>query len=80
LAIRGFGTYPWLMRSKPIELPPEVAKAFVKDMRAFFAAGGSGAKADGIAAMRLHALKQHYSGKLKLHEVKLLFHQMKDYL
>jgi hypothetical protein len=49
-------------------------------MRAFFAAGGSGAKADGIAAMRLHALKQHYSGKLKLHEVKLLFHQMKDYL
>jgi hypothetical protein len=26
--------------SKPIEQPPEVAKAFVRDMRAFFAAGG----------------------------------------
>jgi hypothetical protein len=27
------------MPSKPIELPPEVAKAFVADMRAFFARG-----------------------------------------
>jgi hypothetical protein len=45
------------MPSKPIELPPEVARAFVRDMRAFFAAGGTGAKADGIAAQQLHALK-----------------------
>ena len=30
------------MPSKPIELPPEVAKAFVRDMKAFFAAGGTG--------------------------------------
>jgi hypothetical protein len=27
------------MPSKPIELPPEVAKAFVRDMHAFFNAG-----------------------------------------
>jgi hypothetical protein len=54
------------MPAKPIELPSEVAEAFVRDMRAFFAAGGTGVKADGIAAMQLHALKQHYKGKLRL--------------
>jgi len=30
------------MPSKPIELPSEVAKAFVRDMRAFFAADSIG--------------------------------------
>ena len=58
------------MPAKPIELPPEVAKAFVRDKKAFFAAGGTGVKADGIAAMQLHALKLHYSGKLRLTDVK----------
>ena len=43
-------------------------------MRAFFAAGG---RADGIAAMQLHALKEHYSGKLWLIDVKEMFLQMK---
>jgi hypothetical protein len=51
----------------------------VRDMRAFFAAGGTGVKADGIAAMQLHALKQHYSGKLKLTDVKEMFVQLKDH-
>ena len=66
------------MPSKPIDLPPEVAKAFVRDMKAFFAAGGTGVKADGIAAMQLHALCEHYSGKLKLTDAQELFLQMKD--
>jgi hypothetical protein len=70
--------YPWLMPSKPIELPPAVAIAFVRDMRAFFKAGGTGPKADGIAAMQLHALKEHYSGKLRLTDVKEMFLQMRD--
>jgi hypothetical protein len=35
-------------------------------MHAFFRAGGTGVKADGIAAQQLHALKQHYNGKLRL--------------
>jgi hypothetical protein len=65
------------MPSKPLELPPEVAKAFVRDMRAFFAAGGTGVKADGIAARQLHALKEHYSGKLPLIDLKEMFLQMK---
>jgi hypothetical protein len=71
--------YPWLTPSKPIELPPEVAKTFIDDMRAFFAVGGTGVKAVAIAAQQLHALKEHYSGKLKLHDVKEMFVQMKDH-
>ena len=67
------------MPSKPIELPPEVARAFVRDMKAFFKAGGTGVKADGIAAMQLHALKQHYSGKLRITDVKRMFVEMKDH-
>jgi hypothetical protein len=34
-------------------------------------------KADAIAA-QLHALKQHYKGKLKLTDVKEMFLQMRD--
>jgi hypothetical protein len=59
------------MPSKPIELPTEVAKAFVRDMQAFFKAGGTGVRAD--AAQQLHALKQHYKGKLRLIDVKEMF-------
>ena len=66
------------MPAKPLDLPLDVAKAFVRDMRAFFAAGGTGVKADGIAAMQLHALRQHYSGKLRLTDVKEMFRQMRD--
>ena len=65
------------MPRKPIELPPEVANAFVRDMRAFFAEK-NGVKADGIAARQLHALKEHYKGKLKLHDVRAVFYQMRD--
>jgi hypothetical protein len=61
------------MPRKPIELPPEAAKAFVRDMRAFFKAGGTGVKADGIAANQLHALKQHYNGKLRLTDINAMF-------
>jgi len=37
------------MSRKPLELPPDVARVFVRDMRAFFAEK-NGIKADGIAA------------------------------
>lgn len=66
---------------KPIELPLGVAKAFVKDMRAFFAAGGTGAKADEIAASQLHALRAWQGPrekKLHLIDVKQMFLEMKD--
>jgi hypothetical protein len=64
------------MPSKPIELPPEVAKAFVRDMRAYFAEKGH--KADETAARQLQSLKQHYSGKLQLTDVKEMFHRKKE--
>ena len=66
------------MPRKPIELPPAVARAFVKDMRAFFAEPNA-IKRDEIAARQLWALKQHYRGKLRITDVYEMFVQMKDY-
>jgi hypothetical protein len=43
------------MPSKPTELPPQVAKAFVRDMRAFFRAETQ-LEQDEIAARQLHSL------------------------
>ena len=60
-------------------MPPEVAKAFVRDMKAFFAAGYDKIKADAIAAQQLHALRQRYKGKLRITDVKEMFLQMKDH-
>ncbi len=52
------------MPPKRIEIPAEAAHSFADDMQAFFGEK-DGIRADGIAAKRLHALKQHYSGKRK---------------
>jgi len=49
-------------------------------MRAFFACGHDPIKADGIAAMQLHALKQHYNGKLRLTDIKAMFAEMRDHV
>jgi hypothetical protein len=70
--------YIWFVPRKPIELPLAVARAFVKDMRAFLVEKNA-IKRDEIAARQLHALKQHYTGKLRLFDVKEMFLQMKDY-
>ena len=64
--------------TKKLELPPDVARRFVEDMRAFFAEPNA-IKRDEIAARQLHALKQHYSGKLRLFDVKTMFLEMKDH-
>jgi hypothetical protein len=53
------------MPLKPIELPPAVARRFVEDMHAFHAEPNA-IKAGEIAARQLHALQQHYTGKLRL--------------
>jgi hypothetical protein len=66
------------MLRKPIELPAAVAPRFVEHMRAFHAEP-DGHKADEIAARQLHALRQHYTGKLRLSDVKEMFEQMKDH-
>ncbi len=63
----------------PIDLPPAVARAFIRDMRAFFAAGHDTIKAEAIAAQQLHLLKEHYGGKLRLNDVKEMFYAMRDH-
>ena len=73
----GSGAYICSMPRKPIELPPAVARRFVEDMRAFFTETSS-IKKDEIAARQLHALRQHYAGKLKLTDVREMFLQMRD--
>jgi hypothetical protein len=65
------------MHRKPLELPPAVARAVVRDMRAFFKAKGH--EADAIAAMQIHALRQHYDGKLRLTDINEMFVQMRDH-
>jgi hypothetical protein len=68
------------MPRKPIDLPPAVARRFVKDMLAYFAEPNS-IKRDEIAARQLHALRQ-YQGprekKLRLVDVIEMFRQMRD--
>jgi hypothetical protein len=46
-------------------------------MHAFFAEKNA-IKADAIAAQHLHALRQHYAGKLRLTDVKEMFLRMRD--
>jgi len=68
------------MPSEPIELPPQVAKAFVRDKRAFFKAKDQ-LKQDEIAARQLHALhafQRPREKKLRLADVKQMFLQMRD--
>jgi len=69
------------MPSKPIELPPRVAKAFVNDMRAFLATPNT-LKQDEIAARQLQALNEHRrprDKKLRLADAKEMFLQMRDH-
>jgi hypothetical protein len=68
------------MPSKPIELPPRVAQAFVQDMRAFFAAPNM-LKQDEIAVRQLQALNEFRrprDKKLRLADVKQMFLQMRE--
>ncbi len=66
------------MPSKPIELPPAIARRFVEDMRAYCIETNR-IKQDEIAARQLHALRQHYVGKPRLTDVKEMFVQTMDH-
>jgi hypothetical protein len=64
---------------KPLELPPAVARAFVKDMKAYFAEENR-YKQDEIALRQLHALWEFQGPrekKLRLSDVKAMFVEMK---
>jgi hypothetical protein len=68
------------LRRTPLVLPPDVARGFFKDLRAFLAEKNT-VKADGIAVRQLQVLRE-YQGprekKLRLSDVKEMFLQMKD--
>jgi hypothetical protein len=68
------------MIRKPLDLPPAVARAFIKDMREFFAEE-NGHKRDEIAARQLSALNE-FRGRqekpLRLSDVKQMFLAMRD--
>jgi len=68
-----------MRKRQPLELPPGAGRAFVEDMRAFFAAK-SELQRDEIAARQLHILRQHYTGKLRLMDVKQMFFRLRKEL
>jgi len=80
LARHAIAAYIPVMLCKPLELPPEVAKAFVRDMKLFFKATGH--EADEIAAKQAWLLKNHLprGAKLRIADIKELFHQMRDHV
>ena len=67
------------MLRKQLEIPPDAAKAFVRDMKAFFKANGP-LMQDEIAAKQAWLLKQHLprGTKLRTSDLKELFLQMRD--
>jgi hypothetical protein len=66
-----------IKRKPPLELPAEVTKAFMADMRAYHAEPNA-IKKDEIAARAGWRLTQHYRGKLRLADVKRMFAEMRD--
>jgi hypothetical protein len=69
------------MARKPIELPPKVAKTFVKHMRAYYAEP-SAIKRDKIAGDAAHLLKPYLpprDRKLRLPDIYEMFEQMRDH-
>jgi hypothetical protein len=68
-----------IVKAKPPDLPPAVASAFVKDMKAFFAEKNR-YKQDEIALRQLHAIKEHQGPRenaLRLSDVKQMFLEIK---
>jgi hypothetical protein len=69
-----------MIKHAPLELPPEIARRFFEDMRAFHRERNP-IKADEIATHQLHALRQYQTPrekKLRLSDIKQLFELMMD--
>jgi hypothetical protein len=66
------------MPRKPIELPPEVAKAFMKGTCARSSLRGA---TPSIAARQIYVLRQYqgcHARPIRLHEMKEMLHLMRD--
>ena len=69
------------MPSKPIDLPLEIAKAFVRDMRAYHAEKGA-IRRDEIAIRQLTILNEYLGRRqrpLRVTDIKDMFEEMKDH-
>jgi hypothetical protein len=63
----------------PLNLPPNVARAFLSDLRAYWAED-DGHKRDAIAVRQLHSLKEYQSPRdkpLRLSDIRQMFEEMK---
>jgi hypothetical protein len=70
-----------MVTRQPLDLPPDVARRFVEDMKAFFAEENA-LKRDEIAARQLHALRPYElprQRKLRLSDIRDMFVQMRDH-
>lgn len=64
---------------RPPDIPPDAARRFMEDMRAYHAETNA-IKRDEIAARQLHALRQYQpqrAKKLRLNDVKEMFELMR---
>jgi hypothetical protein len=64
-----------VIKRTAVKLPPEIAKAFASDMRAFLVEK-SGRRRNEIAARQLRVLREHVDGKLRPADVKAMFYQL----
>ena len=69
------------MIRKPLHLPPDVTRAFVEDMKAYFAEENR-LKRDEIALRQLHVLREHQGPReqaLGLSDVKAMFLHVRNH-
>ena len=70
------------MARKPLDLPPDVARAFVRDMLAYFAETNA-IKRDEIAARQMTVLRQYQGPRekpVRTHDIKEMFVRMRGQL
>jgi hypothetical protein len=70
-----------MIRKPPLELPPAISRAFVRDMEAFFAEENR-LKRDEIALRQLHVLREYQGPReqaLGLSDVKAMFLHMRNH-
>jgi hypothetical protein len=68
------------MPRKAIQLPPEVARAFIRDLKAFFAEENP-TKRDEIAIRQMSALRQYQGPRekpVRIPDIMEMFRQMRD--
>jgi hypothetical protein len=64
-----------IKRTRPLDLPPDVAQAFAADMRAFLVEK-SATRREELAARQLRVLREHVPGRISMADVKAMFFQL----